>query len=88
MAREGKDVTRKERIIEKLQELGAEPKRSLGQNFLISDAVVDRILTAARSQSFSELVEVGPGLGALTDDLLRLEKPLTLIELDRRFAEA
>jgi 16S rRNA (adenine1518-N6/adenine1519-N6)-dimethyltransferase len=88
VAREGQIVSRKERILEKLKELGTEPKRSLGQNFLISDNVVDRILMAARSAPFSDLVEVGPGLGALTDDLLRLGPSLTLIELDRRFAQA
>lgn len=80
-------LSRRERIFERLRELGAEPKRSLGQNFLVSDVVVDRILMAARSQPFSELVEVGPGLGALTEDLLSIGKPLTLLELDRAFAE-
>lgn len=81
-------MTRKERILEKLRELGAEPKRSLGQNFLISDHVVDRILFAVKSEPFPEMVEVGPGLGAITDDLLTLGQPLTLLELDRRFVQA
>ena len=82
-------MNRRERVLEKLRDLGADgPKRSLGQNFLISDHVVDRILFAARSESFTDLVEVGPGLGAITEDLLTLEHPLTVIELDRRFAEA
>lgn len=84
-------MTRKERIVERLRDLGVEPKRSLGQNFLISDAVADRIAAAARSEPCSELVEVGPGLGAITEDLLLIArsigKPLTLLELDRRFAE-
>ena len=81
-------MTRKERIMARLQELGSEPKRSLGQNFLVSDQVVEKILTAAKSELFSEMVEVGPGLGALTEDLLTLGQPLTLVELDRRFAES
>lgn len=78
--------SRRERIFGRLRELGAEPKRSLGQNFLISDHVVDRILQAVKSESYAELVEVGPGLGALTEDLLSLESPLTLLELDTKFA--
>lgn len=80
--------TRRERILERLREIGADgPKRSLGQNFLISDHIVDRILFAAKSEPFTALIEVGPGLGAITEDLLQLEKPMTVIELDRRFAE-
>ncbi len=80
--------SRKEKILAKLHELGAEPKRSLGQNFLISDAVVEKILQAATSAPFSDLVEVGPGLGAITDDLLQLGRPMVRVELDRRFAES
>ena len=80
-------MSRKERILERLAEAGAEgPKRSLGQNFLISDTVVDKILFAAKSEKFPALVEVGPGLGAITEDLLSLGKPLAVIELDRNFA--
>ena len=81
-------MSRKERILEKLKELGAEPKRSLGQNFLISDHVVEKIIEAANSEPFTDLVEVGPGLGAITEDLLLLKRPLTVVELDKRFAEA
>jgi 16S rRNA (adenine1518-N6/adenine1519-N6)-dimethyltransferase len=81
------NLSRKDRIFARLQELGAEPKRSLGQNFLISDMVVDRILFAVKHDTFSELVEVGPGLGALTEDLIKLGKPMKLIELDRLFAD-
>jgi 16S rRNA (adenine1518-N6/adenine1519-N6)-dimethyltransferase len=83
-------MTRKERIFARLRELGAEPKRSLGQNFLISDHVVNRILAAAESAPFTDLVEVGPGLGAITEDLLgvaaRSGASLTLLELDTKFA--
>lgn len=81
-------MTRKEKIVERLRELGAEPKRSLGQNFLISDHVVESILTAAKSMEFTDLVEVGPGLGAITDDLITIGAPMRVIELDKRFAES
>ena len=84
--------SRRERLLARLQELGvggeaAGPKRSLGQNFLVSDLVVDRILFAVRTEAFPAIVEVGPGLGALTEDLLTLDRPITAIELDRRFAD-
>lgn len=80
------NTDRREKIFARLRELGAEPKRSLGQNFLVSDVVISRILMAVNSQPFSEMVEVGPGLGALTDDLLAIGKPLLLLELDQKFA--
>ena len=80
-------LSRRERILERLRELGAEPKRSLGQNFLISDFVVEKILAAARAYPFSQIVEVGPGLGALTEDLLSMGEAITLLELDRKFVD-
>lgn len=83
--------SRRERLLARLRELGVDPKRSLGQNFLVSDLVVERILASAKLFPFSEIVEVGPGLGALTEDLVSLSKdtqaPLTLLELDRNFAQ-
>jgi 16S rRNA (adenine1518-N6/adenine1519-N6)-dimethyltransferase len=82
-------MTRKERLLDRLRELGVDPKRSLGQNFLISNHVVDKILFALKSVPFASIVEVGPGLGALTDDIIGVAKEkgvsLTLIELDRMF---
>lgn len=95
MVEKGENVkTRKERIYQKvvarLEELNAGPKRSLGQNFLISDNVIDKIIFAVKAEPFSEIIEVGPGLGALTEDLVEVArtsgKRLTLIELDKAFA--
>lgn len=70
-----------------MQELGVQPKRSLGQNFLISDRVVDRILEAGDPESFYKTIEIGPGLGALTDRLSSESQNFTVIELDKKFAE-
>lgn len=92
--------TRRERLLEKIRLNGTGPKRSLGQNFLISDHVIERILENALetgSTSFwsaagkaSAFLEIGPGLGALTEGLIsgarKLAIPLSLIELDRDFA--
>lgn len=75
-------MTRMEVLRQRLGELGLEPKRSLGQNFLIEDAVIQRILAAVQAFNPDAILEVGPGMGALTDDLQRLQKPLVLIELD------
>jgi 16S rRNA (adenine1518-N6/adenine1519-N6)-dimethyltransferase len=81
--------SRKDRILARLAELNAGPKRSLGQNFLISDMVIDKILFAVKAEPFTEIIEVGPGLGALTEDLIAVvqekQTRLTLVELDRGF---
>ncbi|MBK7893280.1 MAG: ribosomal RNA small subunit methyltransferase A [Bdellovibrionales bacterium] len=85
-------MTRRERLLEKLKELQTGPKRSLGQNFLIADGVIERILERAGRPGFSELLEIGPGLGALTEGLIEISAKfagsrLRVIELDRAFAD-
>ncbi len=78
----------KEKLLARLEEIGNDgPKRSLGQNFLISEIVIDRIIKAVQRYIGEEIVEIGPGLGSLTEELITLKKPLTLIELDRKFAD-
>lgn len=76
-----------ERLKVTLAELGIEPKKSLGQNFLISDSVIGKIIQAAQSMNPQSMVEVGPGPGALTFHLSQMGVDLELIELDRVIAE-
>lgn len=70
-----------------LQSLGHEPKKSLGQNFLVSDGVIEKIINAAQSFGASSLIEIGPGPGALTQYLKNLNGKFQVIELDRGFAK-
>lgn len=77
----------KSKIDLRRKELGAEPKRSLGQNFLVSEHVIRKIIEAVKGLTPKSIVEVGPGLGSLTDELVNLNLPLQLIELDKKFAE-
>lgn len=70
-----------------LEELGIEPKKSLGQNFLISDGVIAKIINAAQATQPKLLIEIGPGPGALTYFLKKLTDNYHLIELDRLFAQ-
>jgi 16S rRNA (adenine1518-N6/adenine1519-N6)-dimethyltransferase len=79
-------MSRRSQLLERLNELSAGPKRSLGQNFLVADHVIEKIIDAASENSAQSLIEIGPGLGALTDELKTLGPPLTLIELDAKFA--
>jgi 16S rRNA (adenine1518-N6/adenine1519-N6)-dimethyltransferase len=75
------------RLEQVLEELGILAKRSLGQNFLISDIVIERIIRQVNDFQPEELIEVGPGPGALTYFLQQMSTPLQLIELDRSIAE-
>ena len=58
-------------------------KKHFGQHFLHDANVIDRILRAIDPQPSDTLVEIGPGLGALTVPLIALVPQLTVVELDR-----
>jgi 16S rRNA (adenine1518-N6/adenine1519-N6)-dimethyltransferase len=76
-----------QRLKTRLSELNFDFKKSLGQNFLVSDHVISKILEAAERIPFQALLEIGPGLGALTDGLRELSPAPRLLELDSRLCE-
>ncbi len=57
-------------------------KKYLGQNFLINKDVLTTIVKTANIQSTDDIIEIGPGLGVLTNELAKLAKKVTTIELD------
>lgn len=69
------------------EELNFDHKKSLGQNFLVSDHVVDKIVRAASLFAPKTILEVGPGLGALTEDLVQATDRIVLLEMDRRLID-
>jgi len=69
-----------------LKNLGIRPSRSLGQNFLTDGAIADWIVARACILPDERVLEIGPGLGILTQRLACFTKNLTVIELDRRLA--
>ena len=71
----------------RLLELGIFPKRSMGQNFLIDEEGISKIIQHTNLTKNPNLLEIGPGLGALTDHLVGLGRPLILMELDRVLAD-
>ena len=58
------------------------PRKRFGQNFLQDQHIIFTILQAIHPQSSDTIVEIGPGLGALTKPLLGLMPSLTAIEID------
>jgi 16S rRNA (adenine1518-N6/adenine1519-N6)-dimethyltransferase len=59
------------------------PRKRFGQNFLVDDGVIHAIVNAIRPQPGETVVEIGPGLGALTRPLLERLPHLHAVELDR-----
>lgn len=61
--------------------------KKLGQNFLIKRGIVDEIVHAAEITMGEPVLEVGPGIGTLTQGLAQSGADVTAIELDRRLLE-
>src|SRR3954465_3569771 len=68
---------------ELLAKLGHQPKRFLGQNFLVDGNIVRKSLELARVQAGDHVIEVGPGLGTLTVALLEAGADVWAVEKDR-----
>ncbi len=73
-------------IRRRLEELGIRPSRRLGQNFLHDQNVASKIVELAEIQSDEQVLEIGPGLGAITEYIFKKTDRLTLIEKDHRLA--
>lgn len=59
------------------------PRKRFGQNFLTDQGVIQAIVRAIHPQPDDVMVEIGPGLGALTDPLLKTLPHLHVVEIDR-----
>lgn len=70
-----------------MKKYGIYANKSLGQNFLIDDEVVARIIESANISNEDLVIEIGPGLGTLTGELLKVAKKVIAIELDTRMIE-
>ena len=67
-----------------LRQFGFKPKKSLGQHFLVDEAVLEHILSAAELGPGDIVVEVGPGLGILTEGLAKRRARIIAVELDSK----
>lgn len=66
--------------------LGHQAKKRFGQNFLNNDAVIEQIVNVINPENGQNLIEIGPGLGALTEPVLERVDQLSVVELDRDLA--
>lgn len=62
-------------------------RKRFGQNFLVDQAVVESIVRAIAPQPKDHVIEIGPGLSALTTPLLERLEHLTVVEIDRDLAQ-
>jgi 16S rRNA (adenine1518-N6/adenine1519-N6)-dimethyltransferase len=69
-----------------LDELGVRPSKGLGQHFLFERGIVQRMVRTAGIGADDLVVEIGPGLGILTEELLAHAGGVVAVELDRRLA--
>lgn len=79
-----KDIATPTRTKEILNHFGFSFKKSLGQNFLIDTNVLHNIVKAAELDEEAAVLEIGPGIGALTEHLARAAGKVVAIELDQR----
>ena len=77
----------KYQLIETLERLNIHPSRKLGQNFLMDSNMLAALVQDADVQPGQRVLEIGPGLGMLTEALLDMGCILTSVELDHRLAE-
>lgn len=68
---------------QKMKQLNFYPKKFLGQNFLINPLIIHKIISQVKKLEPSFIIEVGPGLGSLTQSLILLKCPISVAEIDR-----
>lgn len=79
-------VMRKQELMPILAELGVQPSRRLGQNFLVDKNMLDAMIRDAAPQRDEFVLEIGPGTGVLTQRLIEAGCRLTAVEFDHRLA--
>ncbi|MBQ9754879.1 MAG: ribosomal RNA small subunit methyltransferase A [Lentisphaeria bacterium] len=77
----------KQELIKQLERCGMRPGRGLGQNFLLDRNLLEWIVRKAAPQKDENILEVGPGFGALTELLVATGANVTAVEYDHRIAE-
>jgi len=78
------NLTSPKNVTELLASLNFRPSKTLGQNFLIDGNILRIMLDTAEVGPEDQVLEVGPGLGVVTEGLLARAKRVVAIELDKR----
>ncbi len=73
-------------VISRLRELGLHPSKRRGQNFLVDREALARIVSEVKKARPSIIIEIGPGLGTVTEELAQLQARVIGVEIDHRLA--
>ena len=77
----------KQEVLSILDEYGFQAKKSLGQNFLCNEDVIGDILDLAQLDKTTTCLEIGPGLGALSEKAVLSAGTYVAVEIDTRFQQ-
>ena len=80
------DLTDKSQLMGYLKQKGIWANKGLSQNFLIDRIALDKIVAAAEIEEGDRIIEIGPGVGTLTTELIEKSNSVTSIELDSKLA--
>jgi 16S rRNA (adenine1518-N6/adenine1519-N6)-dimethyltransferase len=67
-----------------LKSLNVNPNKRLGQNFLVDQNIVRKIINSSELSNNDVILEIGPGLGAITEKMINSVKKIYAIEIDQR----
>ncbi|WP_373739572.1 16S rRNA (adenine(1518)-N(6)/adenine(1519)-N(6))-dimethyltransferase RsmA [Jeotgalibaca porci] len=79
-----KNIATPSRTKQILKKYGLTMKKSLGQNFLVEPGILTKMLAAGEIDKDTVVIEIGPGIGALTERLAKEAKQVIAFEVDRR----
>jgi 16S rRNA (adenine1518-N6/adenine1519-N6)-dimethyltransferase len=82
------DTYKRSELTALLARYGLTPSKKYGQNFLTDKNIIDKIADAAGIQQADTVLEIGPGLGALTQELARRAGRVIAVEIDRHMIPA
>lgn len=77
-----------ENLKKTLSKLRVVPSRRMGQNFLVDEKILEKIIAAGDLSSQDTILEIGAGLGQLTKTLVKKTKAIIAVEKDRKLAAA
>ena len=70
-----------------INKLNIKPKKTLGQNFLIDTNISRKITKLVQGQLADPIIEIGPGTGSLTNELLKDNYRIKAVEVDKQLTE-